>query len=137
MRSALDERGIDQIFLVSPTTTDARLAEAGRIGRGFLYAISRLGVTGARETVAATAAPLVARIRRAASLPVALGFGISHPEHVRDVGAFADAAVVGSAIVQVIEESAKAGRSPAEDVERFVRWLKSGRPASAPTGGPQ
>jgi tryptophan synthase alpha chain len=124
MRAALDERGIDQIFLVSPTTTDDRLAAAGRLGRGFLYAISRLGVTGARETVADTARPLVARLRRAVSLPIALGFGISRPEHVRDVTSFADAAVVGSAIVKVVAEAAAAGRPPARDVERFVAWLK-------------
>jgi tryptophan synthase alpha chain len=124
MRAALDRRGIDQIFLVSPTTTEERLNTAGRLGRGFLYAISRLGVTGARDTVADTARPLVDRIRRAVTLPVALGFGISRPEHVRDVTAFADAAVVGSALVQVIADAAAAGRAPARDVERFVAWLK-------------
>ena len=129
MQTALDRRAIDQIFLVSPTTSDERLAEAGRLGRGFLYAISRLGVTGANATVAATAAPLVARIRRVASLPVALGFGISRPEHVVEVAAYADAAVVGSAIVQVIEEAAAERRSAARDVGRFVKWLKSGESA--------
>jgi len=123
-RAALDARGIDQIFLVSPTTTDARLREAGRLGRGFLYAISRLGVTGARDTVAATAAPLVARIRSATSMPVALGFGISTPDHVRNVTAYADAAVVGSAIVQVIEREAASGGDVAGAVESFVAWLK-------------
>ena len=123
-RTALDARGIDQIFLVSPTTTDERLREAGRLGRGFLYAISRLGVTGARETVAATAAPLVARIRRVTSLPVALGFGISTPEHVRAVTEYADAAVVGSAIVQVIERETARGGDVAAEVEAFVAWLK-------------
>lgn len=126
MREALDRRGLDQIFLVSPTTTDDRLAEAARLGRGFLYAISRLGVTGARDTVADTAAPLVGRIRRFTKLPIALGFGISRPEHVKAVNAFADAAVVGSAIVQVIEEAAAAGKPAAPEVERFVSWLKQG-----------
>jgi tryptophan synthase alpha chain len=124
MRQALDARGIDQIFLVSPTTTDERLGEAGRLGRGFLYAISRLGVTGARDAVAASAAPLVARIRAASSLPVALGFGISRPEHVREVLEYADAAVVGSAIVQVIADARARGAEPAAAVEQFVRWLK-------------
>jgi len=123
-RTALDARGIDQIFLVSPTTTDERLREAGRLGRGFLYAISRLGVTGARDTVAVTAAPLVARIRSVTSLPIALGFGISTPEHVRDVTAYADAAVVGSAIVQVIERETAAGGDVAAAVGAFVAWLK-------------
>ena len=126
MQAALDSRGLDQIFLVSPTTTDARLATAARLGRGFLYAISRLGVTGTRDAVAESAEPLVTRIRQASALPVALGFGISRPEHVASVSAFADAAVVGSAIVQVITEAVAAGRPPADDVEKFVAWLKHG-----------
>ncbi len=126
MRSALDERGIDQIFLVSPTTTDARLREAGRLGRGFLYAISRLGVTGARDVVAASAAPLVARVRATAGLPVALGFGISRPEHVREVAGYADAAVVGSAIVQVMADAHASGANVPDAVEGFVTWLKGG-----------
>jgi len=124
MHEALDRRGIDQIFLVSPTTTDARLGLAAQLGRGFLYAISRLGVTGVRDAVAASAEPLVARVRRVTSLPVALGFGISRPEHVRDVTRFADAAVVGSALVQVIADAAKSGEDVAMKVETFVRWLK-------------
>ncbi len=124
MHEALDAGGLDQIFLVSPTTTDARLAEAARLGRGFLYAISRLGVTGARKDVATSAAPLVARIRGATQLPVALGFGISKPEHVREVTAYADAAVVGSAIVDVIERAERESADVPEAVERFVSWLK-------------
>jgi tryptophan synthase alpha chain len=124
MRSALDRRGIDQIFLVSPTTTDARLAEAARLGRGFLYAISRLGVTGARAQVAASAAPLVARIRAKTGLPVALGFGISTAEHVRLVWSFADAAVVGSALVDIIGAAGQNGGNPAKAAGSFVRMLK-------------
>ncbi|HET9370599.1 MAG TPA: tryptophan synthase subunit alpha, partial [Vicinamibacterales bacterium] len=123
-RRALDRRGLDQIFLLSPTTTDRRLAEAASLGRGFLYAISRLGVTGARQTVADTAEPLVRRIRAASSLPVALGFGISRPEHVAEVTTFADAAVVGSALVQTVARTADNGEEPGEAAERFVRWLK-------------
>jgi tryptophan synthase alpha chain len=115
---------IDQIFLVSPTTTDERLATAGRYGSGFLYAISRLGVTGARTTVAATAAPLVARVRRTTSLPVALGFGISRPEHVREVSAYADGVVVGSALVELIERTTEAGGDVASAVRTFVQEMK-------------
>ena len=126
MSEALRARDIDQIFLVSPTTTDARLARAAALGRGFLYAISRLGVTGARDRVATSAAPLAARLRSATTLPIAMGFGISKPEHVRAICDVADAAVVGSAIVQVIADAAAAGRAPAPDVERFVRGLKTG-----------
>lgn len=124
MRTALDRRGLDQIFLVSPTTTDERLREAARLGRGFLYAISRLGVTGARHALSDAAAPLVARVRAVTSLPVALGFGISTPEHVREVAAYADAAVVGSALVQVIAKAAAEKDDVATAVEQFVAWLK-------------
>jgi len=123
-RGLLAERGIDTILLLSPTTSDARLRQAAALGGGFLYAISRLGVTGARETLADGAREMVARIRSASDLPVALGFGISKPEHVREVGRWADAAVVGSALVSVIAE---AGASPdlVPRVEEYVRWLKS------------
>jgi tryptophan synthase alpha chain len=125
MREALDRGGLDQIFLVSPTTSDERIREAGRLGRGFLYAISRLGVTGARETVAASAAPLVARMRAMTSLPVALGFGIATPEHVREVMGYADAAVVGSALVGVIAAAAREARDVPAAAGQFVAWLKS------------
>jgi tryptophan synthase alpha chain len=122
-RGAMAERDIDMIFLLSPTTTDARLGAAARLGRGFLYGISRLGVTGARDAVADGAQALAGRMRAATSLPIALGFGISSPEHVRQIGAFADAAVVGSGLVAVIAE---AGKSPdlIERVESYVRWLR-------------
>jgi tryptophan synthase alpha chain len=123
VRRRLDGAGLDQIFLISPTTTDRRLAEAARLGRGFLYAISRLGVTGARQSVAASAAPLVERIREVTDLPVALGFGISRPEHVSEVWAYADAAVVGSALVDVVARAAANGADPGVAVEAFVRWL--------------
>jgi tryptophan synthase alpha chain len=124
VQRALDGQGVDQIFLVSPTTSDGRLKEASRLGRGFLYAISRLGVTGTRPSVAASAAPLVRRIRAVSDLPIALGFGVSRPEHVAEVTSFADAAVVGSAIVQVIADSADRRDNVAAAVEAFVRWLK-------------
>jgi tryptophan synthase alpha chain len=127
-RGVLDRRGIDQIFLISPTTTDARLGEAARLGRGFLYAISRLGVTGTRDAVAPSAQPLVARIRTLTSLPIALGFGMSRPEHVAEVAAYADAAVVGSAIVQQIATAAESGADVAQVVEQFVRYLRGSDP---------
>lgn len=123
-RGLMTAHGIDTILLLSPTTTDERLRRAADLGSGFLYAISRLGVTGARDRIADGAREMVERIRRVSSLPVALGFGISRPEHVRDVGRWADAAVVGSALVSVIAE---AGASPDLErrVEEYVRWLKS------------
>ena len=84
-REALAAAGLDTIFLLSPTTTDARIRKAAELGRGFLYGISRLGVTGARDRVATGADALVKRIRAHTSLPIALGFGISRPEHVAEV----------------------------------------------------
>lgn len=122
-RDAMAQRDIDMIFLLSPTTTDDRMKAAARLGRGFLYGISRLGVTGTRDKVADGAAALAGRMRAATSLPIALGFGISSPEHVRQIGAFADAAVVGSGLVGVIAE---VGKSPdlLERVESYVRWLR-------------
>jgi tryptophan synthase alpha chain len=128
VQSLLDAKGIDTIFLLSPTTTPERIRDAARLGRGFLYAISRLGVTGVREHVAEGAGALVARIRSETSLPLALGFGISHPDHVRAVGQWADAAVVGSGLVQVI---ADCGDSPSlvPRVEEYVRWLMGEVPA--------
>ena len=123
-RAILSARGIDTILLLSPTTSDERLRTAATLGSGFLYAISRLGVTGARSEIAEGAEAMVRRIRSVSALPVALGFGISKPEHVRQVGQWADAVVVGSALVNVI---ADAGQSPDLNnrVEEYVRWLKS------------
>ena len=122
-RDVLASEGLDTIFLLSPTTTDQRIRKAAELGRGFLYGISRLGVTGARDRVASGADDLVRRIRARTTLPIALGFGISRPEHVAEVGAYADAAVVGSALVSLIAE---ASGSPGliERVETYVRSLK-------------
>jgi tryptophan synthase alpha chain len=123
-RQTLVARALDTILLLSPTTSDDRLHKAAELGSGFLYAISRLGVTGARDRIADGAEEMVRRIRRVSTLPVALGFGISKPEHVREVGRWADAAVVGSALVSVIAE-AGASADLNSRVEEYVRWLKS------------
>jgi len=123
-RAMLARRGIDTILLLSPTTTDVRLRRAADLGSGFLYAISRLGVTGARDSLADGAQEMVRRIRTVSDLPVALGFGISKPDHVREVGQWADAAVVGSALVDVIAREG-ASRDLNTRVEEYVRWLKS------------
>jgi tryptophan synthase alpha chain len=128
-RETLAASGLDTIFLLSPTTTDERIRKAAALGRGFLYGISRLGVTGARDTVAAGAAALVQRIRAHTSMPIALGFGISRPEHVAEVAAYADAAVVGSALVSLIGD-AGASDDVIDRVEAYIRWLKG---AATPT----
>jgi tryptophan synthase alpha chain len=123
LRPALEASGIATIFMLSPTTTTARIREAARLGRGFLYAISRLGVTGARESVAAGAAGLCERIRGETALPIAIGFGLSRPEHVAAVAQFADAAVVGSALVDTIARHS-ASDGLVGEVERYVAWLR-------------
>ena len=123
-RVALSRVDIDTIFLLSPTTTDARMRKAAELGRGFLYGISRLGVTGARDAVASGAEEMVRRIRAVTDLPLALGFGISRPEHVAEVGAYADAAVVGSALVALIAEASGSPQLIAR-VEEYVRSLRA------------
>ena len=113
---------LDPIFLVAPTTSDKRLKQIARQARGFIYAVSRAGVTGARDEMTEDAEALVKRVRSVSDLPVAVGFGISTAEQVRDVWRFADAAVIGSAIVSQIE---KLGKSPdlVKRVGEFARSL--------------
>ncbi|CAN5762306.1 tryptophan synthase subunit alpha [soil metagenome] len=123
LRQPLVDAGLDPIFLISPTTSDERIRRSSELGAGFLYVISRLGVTGARDEMAGDAGTLVARVRQQTALPVALGFGISRPEHVAEACRHADAAVVGSAIVNVIAERGRTGVAGA--VRDHVRWLKS------------
>ena len=132
MRDRLGDAGLDTIFLLSPTTTTERIRRAAALGSGFLYGISRLGVTGARASLASDAEALVARIRPETTLPIAVGFGISHPAHVAEVGRWAEAAVVGSALVAVI---ARHGASPAlvSSVMSYVQWLK-GNGDPSPSG---
>ena len=102
----LSSSGVAQIFLVAPTTTDVRLKMIASLADGFIYAVSRAGVTGARSEMSADAERLVSRVRHVSDLPVAVGFGISSAEHVRDVWRYADAAVVGSALVAEVEKHA-------------------------------
>ena len=118
----LCENGIDLISLVAPTTTDARLETICENARGFIYAVSRAGVTGARNDTAEQAENLVARIRRFTKLPIVVGFGISTADQIADVWRYADAAVVGSAIVAEIEKSGLDGRA-SERVREFVGRL--------------
>jgi tryptophan synthase alpha chain len=124
LRGPLVNAGLDPIFLISPTTTDDRIKRSAELGAGFLYVISRLGVTGARDTLAGDVVPLLARVRAQAALPVAVGFGISRPEHVEQACRHADAAVVGSALVQEIAAHADSG-GLGNRVAEYVRWLKS------------
>ena len=117
----LRDHDLDLISLIAPTTTDDRLKRIADNSSGFLYAISRAGVTGARDEVSSSAAHLVQRARRVTDLPIAVGFGLSTGKQISDVWGFADAAVVGSAIVGKIEA---AGQDRAVSaVEAFVRGI--------------
>ena len=97
------------VFLAAPTSPDERLKAIAEHSKGFVYAISRVGVTGTQDQVAGDAEHLVKRLQRYTDLPIAVGFGISRAEHVRSVMGFADAAIVGSAIVRAHREE-RAGR---------------------------
>jgi len=121
---AMRARNLDTVFLASPTSTDARLERAAQLSTGFLYLISRTGVTGERSDVPSSVGPLLERARRFTSLPLAIGFGISTAAQVREVQSHADAAVVGSAVVHAIEKH-YSGKGPAA-IEEFVRGLKAG-----------
>ena len=115
----LRAQGLDMIFLVAPTSTDERLQLVAQHASGFIYAVSRAGVTGARSTVSAEAEKLVTRTRRFSKLPIAVGFGISNADQVKDVQRYADAVVVGSAIVAEME---RLSDSP-EIVQRIGEFL--------------
>jgi tryptophan synthase alpha chain len=110
------------IFLAAPTSTDARLRRIAAVSQGFVYAISRVGITGTQQTLASDARSLVERLRRYTTLPIALGFGVSNAAHVAALGEFADAAVIGSAIVGIVEKSAP--REAAAAVARFIEGLR-------------
>jgi tryptophan synthase alpha chain len=118
--------GLEPIFLAAPTSPDERLEAIATHSKGFVYAISRVGITGTPQRLTSDAAALVAPIRRWTGLPVAVGFGISNAEHVAQVAEFADAAVIGSAIVELIERAtAESGPETAPAaVARFIRGLR-------------
>jgi len=110
------------VFLAAPTSPDARLKRIAEATKGFVYAISRVGITGTRDAIASDAPDLVTRLKKFTQLPIAVGFGISNAEHVRAVGQFADAAVVGSALVALIEKTPTA-EAPAA-VGKFIAELR-------------
>jgi len=120
---AMKAHDLAPVFLAAPTSPDERLRQIAQASRGFVYAVSRTGVTGARQQLAEDAQKLVRRLRRVTKLPIAVGFGIASAEQFAEVGRFADAVVVGSAIVETIESHR--GRE-AEAVGKFVRKLVAG-----------
>ena len=126
--ACMRSRGLATVFLAAPTSTDQRLRRIAKACSGFVYAVSRTGVTGERQELAADARQLVGRLRRTTKLPIAVGFGISTPEQFAAVGEFADAAVVGSAIVHAIEKAGKA--RAAEAVGHLVGSLRPSKPGA-------
>lgn len=118
----LERVGLAPIFLAAPTSPDERIQAIAQASRGFVYAISRTGITGKQQNLTGDASQLVTRIRRWTSLPVAVGFGISNADHVAQVASFADAAVIGSAIVELIERSTPDSAPGA--VARFIKGLR-------------
>jgi len=124
-KAAADEAKLASIFLLATTSTKERIKLAAKMGSGFIYCVSRTGVTGARSEMPAELQALVETIKAASDLPVVVGFGISKPEHVSFVTRFADGAVVGSALVNVIADHAGSD-DLAQSAGRFVRDLKTG-----------
>jgi|SRR5947209_11679058 len=118
----LRANGLDTVFLAAPTSTDARLRLVAQHSSGFVYLVSRAGVTGEQVSLSAAAAPLTRRMRAITDLPLALGFGISTPAQVAEVAALADGIVVGSAIVKCIEQNA-AAPDLVQRLENFTRSL--------------
>ncbi len=123
--AAMHAHGLDTVFLAAPTSTARRIELVARYSTGFVYLVSRTGVTGEQDSLSASVVPLVAAVRATTSLPLAVGFGISKPAHVAELGRQVEAVVVGSAFVRLIEQHAQ---DPALEtlLENFTRELKSG-----------
>lgn len=125
--ACMREHGLAPVFLAAPTSTDERLKRIAQLSDGFVYAVSRTGVTGAQKQMSGDAESLVKRIRRFTKLPVAVGFGVSKAEQLAAVGNYADAAVIGSAVMQLVEDNPK--DAPAV-VGQFVRKVLGKRSAA-------
>jgi tryptophan synthase alpha chain len=121
LRAALHESGIDLIFLLAPTTDAARVRGVAALASGFLYLVSLVGVTGARDRLPAELEGFVARVRAATDLPLAVGFGIGAPEQAARVARIADGAIVGSALIRAVGESER----PVQAAQRFVAALRA------------
>ena len=127
LREECSPRGIDVICLLAPTSTDQRIAAACATASGFVYCVSLAGVTGARDQVSPDAFRLVERVRAHTNLPIAIGFGVSRREHVEAIGRYADAAVIGSALVNVIDTA-----PPGDVVEHAAQFLRDMQGAPEP-----
>lgn len=122
---AMHRHGLDTVFLAAPTSTPRRLELVAKYSTGFVYLVSRTGVTGERETLSDAVAPLTRALRAVTGLPLAVGFGVSRPEHVAELGKQVEAVVVGSAIVRLIERNQNNPSLEAQ-LESFARELKQG-----------
>jgi len=120
---AMHANKLAPVFLAAPTSPDVRLKAIAENSQGFVYAISRTGITGTQSTLTSDASQVVTRLRQFTKLPIAVGFGVSNAEHVKAVGEFADAAVIGSAIVQLIEKTDP--KDAAAAVGTFVAGLRA------------
>jgi len=127
---AMHRHGLDTVFLAAPTSTPRRLKLVAQYSTGFVYLVSRTGVTGERESLSAQVAPLVRAVRAVTDLPLAVGFGISKPEHVAELGGQVEAVVVGSALVRCIERNLD-NASLEIQLESLTRELKHGFGADA------
>ena len=128
--AAMHRHGLDTVFLAAPTSTERRIKLVAQYSTGFIYLVSHTGVTGVQDSLSASVAPLVQAVRAATSLPLAVGFGISKPAHVAELGRQVEAVVVGSAFVRLIEQNASDPALEAK-LEAFTRELKSGFGAGA------
>jgi tryptophan synthase alpha chain len=120
---AMRAAGLDTVFLAAPTSTERRLRLVAKYSSGFVYLVSRTGVTGEQNAVSSSVGPLIKAVRAVTGLPLAVGFGVSRPEHVAELGAVADGVVVGSAFMRLIEEHA-ASPDLEQRLEAFTRSLK-------------
>jgi tryptophan synthase alpha chain len=128
--AAMHRHNLDTVFLAAPTSTARRIQLVAKYSTGFIYLVSRTGVTGVQESLSAAVAPLVRAVRAQTDLPLAVGFGISKPEHVAELGSQVEAVVVGSAFVRLIEQNAD-NASLEIQLESFTRELKRGFGATA------
>jgi tryptophan synthase alpha chain len=128
--TAMHRHGLDTVFLAAPTSTTRRIKLVARYSTGFVYLVSRTGVTGVQDSISTAIAPLIQAVRAETDLPLAVGFGISKPEHVAELGGLVEAVVVGSAFVRLIEQNAD-NASLEIQVESFTRELKRGLGAMA------
>ena len=123
---ASERHGLDRIFLVSPDSSDERLANAALNARGFIYAASRMGVTGERDTLSSSPEVLVERTRRAGARNVCVGIGVSTPEQARTVGRYADGVIIGSALVHtLLDDTRRAARDVREGLAALAAKTES------------